>query len=199
MEEVKTKNKENKENKDLNIIDPNLPPTLQNTFLRYEDLNPSEQSLHDELKEFYSSNNYIEDILYPLNTENHSLSLRLINWVVTNYVRVQGVRYRVNDVMVDIHANYQLQLNHWKKNLFDPFRRNRRFLWPMADGNYMITTLSQLNFFRWCIQYHVLSFIMTHQDKMEAEMKKHEKKTVCKSNWACTYHVPISISVVSNT
>lgn len=181
------------------LIDPNLPISIQNTFLKYDDLNPSEKALHDELKEFYSNNNYIEDILQPLNTENHRLSLRLINWVVTNYVRVQGVRYAVNDIMVDIHANYQSQLNHWKKNLFDPFRRNRRFLWPLSDGEYMITTLSQLNFFRWCIQYHVLNFILAHQQEMEAEMKKHEKKTICKSNWACTYHIPISISVISNT
>lgn len=182
-----------------NIIDPDLPPTLQNTFVRYHELNPLEQNLYDELKSFYSNNNYIEEIIYQLNTEKHDLSLRLINWVVTNYVRIRGVRYRVNDIMIDIHASYQSQLDHWKKNLFDPFRRNRRIMWPLADGNYMVTTLSQLNFFRWAIQYHILNFIKTHKTDMEAEMKKHKKNQISKSNWACTYNVPVSISVVSNT
>lgn len=175
-----------------------LSPHIAKSIIRYDSLNESEKSLYNQLLDFYANTPYIEDILIPLNNESHPLSLRLINWVVTNFVRVQGVRYCVNDKVFDIHANYQSQLTHWKKSLFDPFRRNNRIRWKIGEEQFMITTLSQLNFFRWCIEYKLLDFILEHKQAIENQMKLHEKPKHNKSNWPCRLNVPISISIISN-
>jgi hypothetical protein len=59
----------------------------------------------------------------------------------------------------------------WKKGLFDPFQRGSRIHYQVGDVKYE-TTIAQLNFFMWAIQYGVIDWAARHRD----EIKKHHQE-----------------------
>jgi hypothetical protein len=67
--------------------------------------------------------------------EINGISLRAIEWLVTNYSKgTKIVLYNeIQKKRVDIHDAYEIQSNHYKRNLFDPFCRHGRvyFMWRL--------------------------------------------------------------------
>ena len=78
----------------------------------------------------------------------------------------------------NLHDSYEQHEKTWKKRLFDPFQRGQRFLFRVHDQE-IVTTVAQLNFFKWAIQYGVIDWatehkdeIRSHQDKIKSERRK---------------------------
>jgi hypothetical protein len=122
------------------------------------------------LQRFYSSRPDLESLVPILKGEG-DLSLRLIDWFVTNYAKKHHVSYVLNSQEFIVYLNYKSQLKAFSKKLFDPFCRRERILFQCGNLEPFETTVGQLNFFRWAFEKDVLSYIRQNL----ADVVKEEK------------------------
>lgn len=122
------------------------------------------------LQRFYSSRPDLESLVPILKGEG-DLSLRLIDWFVTNYAKKHHVSYVLNNQEFIVYLNYKSQLKAFSKKLFDPFCRRERILFQCGNLEPFETTVGQLNFFRWAFEKDVLSYIRQNL----ADIVKEEK------------------------
>lgn len=74
-----------------------------------------------------------------------------------------------NNQIFNIHSSYKSQLKAWNKKYFDPFSRGDRI--PFFINNIcIITTIGQLNFFKWFISNRVYKFITLNYSNIEKNM-----------------------------
>ena len=69
--------------------------------------------------------------------------------------------------------NYKTQLKAYSKKQFDPFQRRDRISFGIIqDGisKNIITTIGQLNFFRWAIQNKVIDYAAENYASIEKDM-----------------------------
>jgi activator of HSP90 ATPase len=66
--------------------------------------------------------------------------------------------------------NYKNQLKAYSKKLFDPFCRRERISFQIPGPDAFLTTVGQLNFFRWALEKGILDYIKGHQPEIEKEM-----------------------------
>ena len=69
-----------------------------------------------------------------------------------------------------VYLDYKLQLKGYQKKQFDPFCRRSRINFYYDDNKFVVTTVGQLNFFRWTIQNSVLEYISPHLEEIENDM-----------------------------
>jgi len=104
------------------------------------------------------------------------VSLRVLDWFVTNYTKKNDTGYYVQTgedryKYIFVHRDYKAQLDSYSKRLFDPFCRRSRIILVDPFGNRLKTTVAQLNFFRWVLENKVIEFIQDNQEKIEKDMK----------------------------
>ena len=140
--------------------------------------------LLDKLLVFYNKNNNLEKILNIINGEN-SISLRLIDWFVTNYAKKYYIVYNVvskkKKRRFKVYTDYKLKLKAYSKKRFDPFCRWDRITIPYKS-NYIQTTIGQLNFFKWMLENNVLSYIKKNVEKIEEDMNHRNSNSKKKDN-----------------
>jgi hypothetical protein len=130
-----------------------------------------ERILLERLEEEYTPS-LLRDVLKPLVTQQSPVSLRALDWCVTNYAKQHNVMCSsavVPGQLVNVHHAYRATLGHWKRRLFDPFRRRDR-LRVRIDDEVLETTLGQANFALWAYRTGVLAFSLGHVDAIEADM-----------------------------
>lgn len=107
------------------------------------------------------------------------VSLRLIDWFVTNYAKKHNtviVREAAaagaapRQAHFNVYLSYRSQLKAYSKQMFDPFRRRDRMNLYYEPDKYVETTLGQMNFFRWVIQNGILEYIAEHAHDIERDM-----------------------------
>jgi hypothetical protein len=106
---------------------------------------------------------------------NSRLSLRIIDWFVTNYAKKNDIVYKNtgNSKYKDkfaVYTEYKLKLKAYGKAKFDPFCRWTRITIPFDNDHFMETTIGQLNFFKWAIENKILEYIEENYDKIDADM-----------------------------
>lgn len=128
-----------------------------------------------KLMEFYDRDDNINRILPIINGE-HKISLRLIDWFVTNYSKKHFTTYdiKVKDEIkrFKIYVDYKLKLKAYSKKRFDPFCRWDRITIPYDDTTSIQTTLGQLNFFKWALEYKIIDYITKNLSNIEHDMNK---------------------------
>ena len=132
------------------------------------------------LQDFYNQPGRIEEIM-PILTGTSPVSLRLIDWFVTNYSKKNNVSYPVTEALTTngpqitrqfmVHFHYKRELKAYSKRLFDPFCRRERISFQVR-GQPPIeeTTVGQLNFFRWALEKGVVNYILEHAADIERDM-----------------------------
>jgi hypothetical protein len=139
------------------------------------------------LYEYYLTNNNIMKIL-PIITSNSNISIRVIDWFVTNYSKKNNIIYDLhnNDVSGDKYFNvflqYKCQLKGYKKRLFDPFCRKQRIAFHYDENKCVVTTTGQLNFFKWAITYDVLKYVENNLEAITNDMINSNKIMIKKFN-----------------
>lgn len=117
---------------------------------------------------FYAEDGQFE-LFRDVVTGKSNMSLRVLDWLVTNYAKKRNVVYtlklRERDVAFNMFLEYKSQLKAYSKRFFDPFCRRGR-----VEHRGVQTTCGQLNFFRWALQYGVLEFAREHHDEIEEDM-----------------------------
>ena len=132
------------------------------------------------LNQFYKNNNNINKIL-PILYGKSKISLRLIDWFVTNFSKKNNTCITnepdiINTRQFLVYINYKSQLKAYTKKQFDPFCRRERIRFFYNEHNYIITTVGQLNFFRWAIKNNIIEYIINNLEIIETDMNLNIKK-----------------------
>lgn len=123
---------------------------------------------------FYQNPNYFKKITSIINGES-KISLRILDWFVTNYAKENYTVYTINDksgepIRFKVYHDYKLKLKAYSKKRFDPFCRGQRIPIPIGNDTFMETTIGQLNCFKWAIENKVIDYIEQNYDVIENDM-----------------------------
>jgi len=157
-----------------------------------------ESLLKIKLLEFYDQENL--KILLPILLQQTRLSLRSLDWFVTNYSKKYNTNFIINKNGESVNyfpfKSYKSQLKAYSKKFCDPFCRRDRVIFDyetmdiidfkqgirMSHKNYIVTTIGQLNFFRFAIQDNIITYAIQHIEEIENDMnstlklRENEKK-----------------------
>lgn len=148
--------------------------------------------LKDSLMTFYKSKDNISKFVDVIEKKTE-YSLRIIEWFCTNYSKKYDVSYKINkNTVFNVYFSYKNQLNSFQKKQFDPFKRKHdgyeKFPLKYGDNKVILTTVAQLNFFKWCICNNIFQYIQKHLNDIKNDMPKINNK----SNKINTKHITIS-------
>ena len=137
------------------------------------------------LTNFYDSNDRINTMLEVINGESN-ISLRIVDWFVTNYAKEKYVVYSIKDnnnnkKRIKVYDSYKLNLRAYSKKRFDPFCRWERITIPYKDNTHIQTTIGQLNFFKWAIENKILEYIKNNYSLIEKDMNSRNSTSRKKS------------------
>lgn len=143
------------------------------------------QLLYNRLSEYYAKDDRLDTIL-PIINGTSSLSIRIIDWFVTNYSKQFFTVYSITNSVANtvrrfkVYTDYKLKLKAYSKKRFDPFCRWERIHIPYKDNTYIQTTLGQLNFFKWALENDIISYIQLNIQEIEMDMT--ERNSSAKNN-----------------
>lgn len=140
------------------------------------DLNNKEDLLKINLN-LYFNNKEKKKILINILNNSYNISLRIIDWFVTNYCKKNNIYWEQKNSRFVVYLNYKLQLKAYSKKYFDPFCRRERIYFHYDNlNNYLITTVGQLNFIKWMIENNIINYILKNYKEIEEDMHKTIKK-----------------------
>ena len=128
--------------------------------------------LLNKLLEFYKDFSNLDKMLGIINGES-KISLRIVDWFVTNYAKKFYTTYEIpeqNNKRFKVYIDYKLKLKAYSKKRFDPFCRWDRINIPYKNDTLVQTTIGQLNFFKWALDYNIVDYINDNFDKIEKDM-----------------------------
>jgi hypothetical protein len=129
------------------------------------------------ITDFFSDANNLDLLLGILITGKYKISLRIIDWFVTNYSKKHNLVIQKNGKPFIVFLEYKSQLKAYSKKQFDPFCRRSRIHYEYEKGKKFETTIGQLNFFRWAIENLIIDYIMKHYNDIEKDMNNTLKTT----------------------
>jgi hypothetical protein len=127
------------------------------------------------LQSFYNEPGNLEKVVPILKGES-PISLRLVDWFITNYAKKNNTSYIMGTKQFLVHFNYKRELKAYSKKLFDPFCRRERIMFETKGIEPIITTVGQLNFFRWAIEKKIIDFIVENRESIEGDMNSSIKE-----------------------
>jgi hypothetical protein len=127
--------------------------------------------LLNKLLDYYKESDNLDKILQIINGQS-KISLRIVDWFATNYAKKYFTVYKLSDSekRFKVYMDYKLKLKAYSKKRFDPFCRWERINIPYKDGDYIQTTIGQLNFFKWALENEVIDYINENYITIEKDM-----------------------------
>lgn len=182
--ETDDKSKENTYGSDdeNTYIEKNFNPEIffadnQRQFRYYKIINKFFRKCDQELVE-----KMVKIINKDKNNENdggNCISLRVLEWVVTKCSK-KNIDIQIDDKeYFSINIMYKAQLKSYKKKNFDPFRRDKKFCYNYDKKDPLktvVTTLGQLNFFKWAISNNIINCVEKHYPTIIQTMNKSNKE-----------------------
>ena len=161
-------------------------------------LSVKQSLLFNKIKKFFNEKENIKELL-DIIEGNTKLSLRIIDWSVTNYSKKNFIvihnkkkqieRFTAGKISpktkkkleekyeeFNVHLNYKSQLKSFQKKQFDPFCRRERINFYYDEKKFIVTTVGQLNFFKWAIENNILKYIRENMNNIEKDMNQNIKK-----------------------
>ena len=126
--------------------------------------------LMDKINVFFE-NEVNKKVLINILNNNFNISLRIIDWFVTNYCKKYNIFWVENNQRFVVYLNYKLQLKAYSKKFFDPFCRRERMFFHYKEDEYLETTVGQLNFFKWIIEHNIINYIKNNYEDIEFDMQ----------------------------
>jgi len=123
--------------------------------------------LMGSLTEFYQKQEYIDEIKNIVD-QNNVISLRILDWFITNYSKKNQVIISNN---FNVYQNYKLMLKSFSKKAFDPFCRKNKIIFYYTEKDFIETSCGQLCFFRWCFENDILTYVKRNLTVIEQDMK----------------------------
>jgi hypothetical protein len=146
-----------------------------------------DELLKDKLVAFYKKKENL-DIFLPIILQQTKLSLRSLDWFVTNYCKKYTINYPIEKngetQYYFPYKSYKSQLKAYSKKYCDPFCRRERVVFDYTNfkilpyqqdtefetTSFIITTIGQLNFFRFAIQDQIIQYALQHIKEIEQDM-----------------------------
>lgn len=183
-----------------NTTQPNTNDNVTITIKACKNISSKQALLIIPITKYFSKRSLLNKLIAILKGE--SISLRLIDWFVTNYCKKFNIMYNLNDFRpvtqgqtdeqrkafdnyILVHTNYKGQLKAYSKRNFDPFCRRNRIRFYYEENKYFVTTVGQLNFFKWAMENHIIDYIQIHLKEIEDDMNlrcENIKKVTTKIN-----------------
>ena len=138
--------------------------------------------LLSELLIFYQNKEYLEIVKKIVNREftvpsskNENLStkkvsIRIVNWFVTNYAKQHFTVYENAGERFFVWTRFRSAEDGYSKEMFDPYCRKDRIIIPYDETTQIVTTIGQLNFFKWAIVNKVIDYIVANYDDITRDM-----------------------------
>lgn len=206
-------------NKSLDSLNIDTLLKTENEFKKSKkELSGKQQLLFEHLKKFYANKTNLDKLLNIIDpTRNSELSLRLIECFAVNYSNEYNTIYNLNtykqksinkenkdkgkslkrnktisnsyDDHFKVYNSYKSQLNEVSKANFDTFCRGMKINYHYDENNSIITTVGQLNFFKWAIENNILGYIEENMKEIEYDMnfstknnKREDDNDICREN-----------------
>ena len=148
-----------------------------------------------KVEAFFSKPEHMGKLL-PFLHGTSKISLRMVEWFVFVHCMKQTVDWFIGDEYFNVYLDYQAEMGDNKKQRFDPmgrkWRKETRKLkngettvvnvyhginFYYTDDDYVVTSVAQLNFFRWFIGKGILDYMLEHYDKLSVAMNKYNKES----------------------
>jgi len=180
------------------------------TVERKTNVTNRDDNIRTSLLNFFSDLENANRMIPIITHQENEVSLRVLDWFVTNYAKRYHVVYVVETLddkeeRFDVFRSYKSQLKAFSKKRFDPFRRKHKektdadsditLYYEMEEFGKpetkdVLTRIRQMNFFRWAILNGVLEYVEEHLDVIEEDMisanSKKRKVTGKKQNLSIT-------------
>ena len=147
-------------------------------------LSSHEISILKSLESFYENKNNVDKIIPIIKSQdnkdsnNTKLSIRLIDHFITKFSKNNKIVYKLEEnnisYLFNIYTSYKQQLKLYQKKHFDPFSRGDRIPFFIGD-TCIITTIGQINFFKWFITKKIYDYIINNTSVIENDMNKKYK------------------------
>ena len=165
-----------------------------------------DELLLNSLLSFYKKASNMK-IFYTYISKESDISLRVFDFLCTNYTKHNDVIYYIEKknkrIPFNLNVAYKTQLKAFSKLQFDPFRRHKRIEISCghSPNGYIITTIGQMNFFKFAIENKLTDWIEEKENfkKIESEIsidskqnknhKKPIKKILTSTN---DYHITVT-------
>jgi len=132
------------------------------------------------LQEFYTQPGNLEKLTSILQGVS-PVSLRLVDYFVTNYAKKMNTAFMFHEKHFLVYFHYKRELNAYSKRLFDPFCRRERIMFEARDMPAFVTTVGQLNFFRWFIEKEIYEYVNANRESIERDMNNTLKEHYSRS------------------
>lgn len=149
--------------------------TNPDTQTRRRKIHCKQELIVMSLQSFYSNRKDLPEIMELLQGTS-IISLRLIDWFVTNYAKRHTIGYVLGGQEFMVYMSYKSQLKAYSKKLFDPFCRRERIMFSLPGVEAFVTTVGKLNFFRWAIEKNIIEYLKVNRETVETEMNSHMKQ-----------------------
>lgn len=146
-----------------------------------------------KVEAFFSKPEHMGKLL-PFLHGTSKISLRMVEWFVFVYCSTRTVDWFIGEDYFNVYLDYQAEMGDNKKQRFDPmgrkWRKETRKLkngettvvnvyhginFYYTDDDFVVTSVAQLNFFRWFIGKGILDYMLEHYDKLCVAMNKYNK------------------------
>ena len=125
--------------------------------------------LNEKLASYFDDNT-IRSALLPMIRRTSIVSLRILDWLVTNFAKKYNVVCLTDKgELFNVHNAYKVALSVYRRQHFDPFRRSRRIVFEI-DGGRHETTIGQCHFLYWAKVNGVFAYAQQHLASIEADM-----------------------------
>ena len=196
---VKSENSSTQHNS-LNEVNPNIEKKSNSdnqTIINEEDIIEISQLRGKEVWHYSMLEKFFSNCELPIIQKmvdiingNHLVSLRFMDWFVTRYCYLYKATINVANKFCtqnnfSINISYKAQLKSFTKKYFDPFKRKKKFIYSLDKYKVsFLTTLGQLNFFRWAITNDIINYtetnyktIISKYDYVNSFFKKHSSNS----------------------
>ena len=146
-----------------------------------------------KVEAFFSKPEHMGKLL-PFLHGTSKISLRMVEWFVFVHCMKQTVDWFIGEDYFNVYLDYQAEMGDNKKQRFDPmgrkWRKETRKLkngettvvnvyhginFYYTDNDFVVTSVAQLNFFRWFIGKGILDYMLENYDKLSVAMNKYNK------------------------
>lgn len=122
-------------------------------------------------------------IIDSANETDNSISLRSLDWFVTNFSKKDNTHYNLispNDIEKKfyVHIQYKNELNMFTKQYFDPFCRKRKISCTYEKNDLSVkftTSIGQLNFLKWAIKNQIITYVEKHLEEIKNDQNETNK------------------------
>lgn len=181
---------------EINLITQNQ--NQESNIIDISNFKKKEKMLFDVINEFFikCSDDEINKIIEIIGGK-YKISLRFLDWFVTRYCYLYKTSIEINNNSnkeqdFNINISYKAQLKSFKKKCFDPFKRKNKFYYSFdrKKSDFLIlTTLGQLNFFKWALSYDIIKYVENNFNKINGKINHVNsffKKNIIENNISFT-------------